>query len=946
MRATAPRHRRDPARSGSVLLIALGMGIACTALALGYLAVARLGGSGGRDLQMAQLAQQSARAGAAHALTATLRSYVRCASAPTVYAPSHYRQAWSLGFRAIDSLDEGEAATSSAAFHRFGRAGTAWDDNGNDTGIDEAPLDMELEFGSALVQREYVQRNAAMRTHYSARWFEPGHWHSDPVAKPTSFHLHTRSSDLVTPTGNDPAVHYLPDGPDDGAYFDDDLLPVPAADKARARYRLRYAVAIEDLSGHLAFNTPGEFKQPVPSPPYAATYPISAADGYAHREIDHARLQAHLPGMSAISMSTGANWTYWPLQYILHGLAAYNWTQETPQTLMSLYNFAGTLPSGGPVLPGSPTYLDDFSPLTGPDGIYDNPRTVFNTTAPPAASRVLNAYNGGPPVSYDIFRVLQTNHAASALRTYTFNLFAPRLTSTAAPSAARHAFPGCDHPVQINLPTMTREALVMMLHAHLPAEARTYKCGSWTWSEATAWNADLAVTNWQVTGNGGHDPIPGAPAYMNAIAANAASGAIDVVHHGANFRKLLPGWDANYPVVSPATDWSPDLGRDIDLASADRAQPLLRTGWDGVTSFGLVPGDEGGLAVGPGVAFTYIERAVIAGVSKEYFRLVVQASGNYGNIANPPYTHPDSYWWDVHAALLHSLLVASLAWHGDDGSDSRNWKLGKRPNGLKWPTGTPLGAAGAFVLDRDCDGDGEADAPSLLDSVEELDRLFVRNMGEDFGQAGGAPAVGLRRYRSMAPGFAGGLHGALFTIEPYTANSKLKMLRDAGDAALYTDERLRAMELVLNDTRLSFFGSSPQYPGFRPLDFDGDGTAWCSCYTAYSAADADGNGFGDTAPERRFTLTGNFVFRPSSFYRAFIRGEVFDQLKGRPAAEALLDTAFVVDADGSLYDVLGRPTADWSATPSACQRIADSTYLYQRWLRHPQMGNNLVPVVP
>lgn len=946
MRASASRTCRDHTRRGSVLLIALGMGVACTALALGYLAVARQGVAGGRDLQLAQLAQQSARAGAAHALAATLRSYVRCASTPAVYAPSHYRQAWSLGFRAIDSLDEGEAATSAAAFHRFGRAGTAWDDNGNDTGIDEAPLDMELEFGSSLVQREYVQRNAAMRTHYSARWFEPGHWHSDPVSRPTSFHLNTRGSDLPVPIGNDPAVHYRPDTPDDAAYFDDDLLPVPAADKAKARYRLRYAVAIEDLTGHLAFNTPGEFKLPAPSAPYPATYPISAADGYAHREIDYARLQAHLPGMSAISMSTNANWTYWPLQYILHGLSAYNWTQETPQTLMSLYNFAGTLPSGGPVLPGSPTYLDDFSPITGPDGIYDNPRTVYTTTAPPMAARNLNAYTAGPPVSFDIFRVLQTNHAASALRTYTFNLFAPRLTGTTTPSAARDAYPGCDHPVQINLPTMTREALVMMLHAYLPAEARTYTCSSWTWSEATAWDNNGRASSWTNTGNGGHDVPAGAPAYMTTIAANAASGSIDVTHYGANFRKLLPGWDPNYPIVSPATDWVPDLGRDIDLATASRAQPLLRTGWDGVTSFGLVPGDEGGVAVGPGVGFTYVEPKVIAGASKEYYRLMVQASGDFGVIANPPYSFPDTYWWDVHAALLHSLLVASLAWHGDDGSDQRNWKLGRRPNGLKWPAGTPLGAAGAHVLDRDADGDGEHDVPALLDSVEELDRLFVRNLGEAFGPATGTPATGLRRHRQINPSFAGPVHGALFTIEPYTVGNNLKKLRDSGDALLYTDERLRAMELVANDTRLSFFGSSPQYPGFRPLDLDGDGKAWCSCYTAYAADDLDGDGFGDTAPDRRFTLTGNFVFRPSSYYRALIRGEIFDQLKGRPAAEALLDTAFVVDADGSLYDAQGRPTADWSATPNACQRIADSTYLYQRWLRHPQMGNNLVPVVP
>ncbi|MBN8524502.1 MAG: hypothetical protein J0M02_04090 [Planctomycetes bacterium] len=943
MRAPGFRPVPDPTRRGSVILVAMGMGIACTALALGYLSVARLSVSGGRDLQLAQLAQQSAREGAAHALAATLRSYLRCASAPTLAAPTHYRQAWSLGFRAIDSLDEGAAATRSQDFHRFGRAGTAFDDNGNDTGIDESPLDMELEFGGALVQRPYIQHWGVVRAHYSSRWFEPGFWHSDPTAKPTSFHLYTRGSDLTTPVGNDPAVHFVPDTPDDAAYFDDDLLPVPASRKAEARYRLRYAVAIEDLSGHIPFNTPGEYKLPTPSAPFPATYPISAADGYAHREIDHAKLGSFLPGMSSISMSIG-NSAYWPLQYALHGLAAFNWSNATPKELLSLYDFSGAQPVG-PSLAGSPTFLDDYSLSSGPDGIYDDPRTVFTATS----SHGINATWAGPPISFDIFRMLQTSHSESALRTYTFSLFAPHLQATSAPTAARDTYPGCDHPVQINIPTMTREALLMMLHAHLPAEPRTYQCTAWTWYVADGWDVN-GWANWKATGNGGHDIPVGAPAHMVTIAANMAAGGPIVEHYGANFRTKLPGWDPAYPIVSPATDWTPELGRDVDLATGSRPKPLICSGWDSPSGMGLVPGDMGGCSVSPNISSIYIAPKIIGMDSKEYYRLDVQSVGSFGDIQGPSYVYSASYWWDVHAALLHSLLVTVLAWHGDDGSDSRNWKTGNRPNGLKWPAGTPIGVAGAHVLDRDTDGDGQDDAPSLLDSVEEVDRLFVRNMGENFGVAQATPSIGLRRHARSDANFYPG-HGALLLFDPYTANSNLKMLRDGGDHALYTQQRLNAMELVLNDTRLSFFGSSPQYPGFRPIDFDGDGKAWCSCYTtaggaAYVRADADGDGFGDDQPDKRFTLTGNFVFRPSSFYRAFIRGEVFDQLKGRPAAEALLDTAFVIDADGSLYDVQGRPTADWSSTANACQGVADSTFLYQRWLRHPQMGNNLVPVVP
>lgn len=139
--------------------------------------------------------------------------------------------------------------------------------------------------------------------------------------------------------------------------------------------------------------------------------------------------------------------------------------------------------------------------------------------------------------------------------------------------------------------------------------------------------------------------------------------------------------------------------------------------------------------------------------------------------------------------------------------------------------------------------------------------------------------------------------------------------RKAADGTVFSSRlRTAAMEMLLNDWRYSFLGSSPAYAAdFRPLDCNGDGLVNCSIYPKdpaalsqeracgldrFVAADAAGRGRalapgagGDTP----FCIAGNLFMGKSRFFRVIARGEVWDNVLGRIAASANLDSALCVD---------------------------------------------------
>jgi hypothetical protein len=251
-----------------------------------------------------------------------------------------------------------------------------------------------------------------------------------------------------------------------------------------------------------------------------------------------------------------------------------------------------------------------------------------------------------------------------------------------------------------------------------------------------------------------------------------------------------------------------------------------------------------------------------------------------------------SYWWDILQAASSAIGVVRAEW-------------------VQYPN-TVITPATAFPS-------ASLRNPADFDSIKELDRLFLRQLGENYLTPGdGTPLKPIVQDTS----------GASQTIsESATAISHTIKTLVAGDlikTGTYTSaQRGMVMERVLNDFRLSFFGASPQYTDlFRPLDFDGDGKVMCSCYDsqdptgaagekplaidrwkavdgAFTDPDLPGTTGRGPAPDDWFCIAGTFYIGKSHHYRIICRGELFDNISQRPVADATLESVLVVDPDGN-----------------------------------------------
>jgi hypothetical protein len=226
---------------------------------------------------------------------------------------------------------------------------------------------------------------------------------------------------------------------------------------------------------------------------------------------------------------------------------------------------------------------------------------------------------------------------------------------------------------------------------------------------------------------------------------------------------------------------------------------------------------------------------------------------------------------------------------------------------------------GGLARDRDVDGDGIKDVPSTFDTIKEVDAQFLRNLGESPLEyaTGTRPVTCVNGIRVTT-----GSNWTPATPEliDLSTSKNIKSIKASGKTEL-----AKLMELVVNDMRMSFFGASPNYPDFRPLDLDDDGVIRCSCFINGTAASMSG------AAMRRFSLTGYFDFQKSRYYRIFTRGEVYDCLRQAPVASADLETVYHVDPDGEIFDLYDR------RQPGALKPLRTET-LFQRWLRNRYGG--------
>jgi hypothetical protein len=264
------------------------------------------------------------------------------------------------------------------------------------------------------------------------------------------------------------------------------------------------------------------------------------------------------------------------------------------------------------------------------------------------------------------------------------------------------------------------------------------------------------------------------------------------------------------------------------------------------------------------------------------------------------------------------------------------------------PTSADFGFAPASLRD-----------PLACRTIEQIDALFLRQLGENLSVPG-TPCPDNPIVSNILKGtiqrFTVSSDPVSHTIRSLVAG---KLISTAWADAIGASEservakaRGKVMERMLNDYRMSFLGSSPRYPDFRPLDFDGDGCVHCSCYDRRELGDSPpatadeqtfrtdrwmpaGPGGRGPAPAPYakpvpaytgtspwFTVSGNFFIGKSHYFRVFVRGEIYDNLLRTPIAQQHLESVLVVDPEGPRVPVAGRPSAE--------QRV-----LFQRWHSSP-----------
>ncbi len=288
------------------------------------------------------------------------------------------------------------------------------------------------------------------------------------------------------------------------------------------------------------------------------------------------------------------------------------------------------------------------------------------------------------------------------------------------------------------------------------------------------------------------------------------------------------------------------------------------------------------------------------------------------------YVHKYSYFWDLTYAMTSTLSYARATW-------------------VQYPTTVfdpnPASANFGFVP-------ADLRDPAACQTIEQIDALFLRQLGENFATPGTTcpqrPIVSNRTNYNSPIRFS--LAGAPVsnTIRSLVTGDLL-----GTTSGVSSVERGKVMERMLNDYRMSFLGSSPDYADFRPLDFDGDTHVQCSCYAPndlatpeeakyhtdrWTPVEADGRGpaptpytkpvpaYTGTSPW--FTVSGCFYIGKSHFYRIFVRGEVYDNLLRKPIATQNLESVLAVDPEAPAAPAPGRVSAE--------QRL-----LFQRWHHNP-----------
>ncbi len=950
-----------PARSGSAILLCLALAAFAAMVGYAFLRGATRQEMSGKSELMVALAQDAAQSGLAHATEQILLDY----NAPSLDL----------------ATGSGAETMAPAPMHLDGpyRAPFVSFVNPN-----------KLSYAGVIEGDDVSEENHLMATLIRKTEFKYGTWHqlvdlstgktqggcmiSDARGRyiEVNYHNSTRPSpSAATPVPvvetkfTDPAAA-RPERAK-GLFLDENLRRLTAGtvedQRRKARYRLRYAVTVEDLNAHLLTNPradmninwqdPNNDYRVIPTWVDHAGYVLenmtvpwgNRATGLRFGHLFRGRGNSGnadrawprfandprkgLPATFPMMYRRGQ-----PADTVQPWYGVFNYDNDgTSRMGGQLFSFDNTKyptypsiaanPAGGEILTpvGQSAYRPYAHALVGPQYSWFNQIFALQGTGIPISN-----YQDGQGVDCP-------NWSGNWSRINTiYTIFGRSLRASAEPPADWKWHEGrVDTPWQINLLTAPAQVVFEMLFAYTPPYIRAMH---WTHDAyykkigVDAANKDIFDSTEEIARrntNGGYGfsaippgfdiltdqlgngfsefPAPYCDRNSNGVfdaAVDAKPDYYQALREPRPTNQRYPGPLCRSDVNSAAGDENgqiDNLGKDIDVDVAMNVTDALATGrcthtnnpfffwWPGVSDSTWVWDDYPDPKPVPDPGWPTIPR----------YRVIRRADPQ-------PMTYKYSYFWDLTYAMTTALSYAKATWV-------------QYPNTVFEPrnSGGQKGFASPALRD-----------PLAYDTMEEIDALFLRQMGEDYDNPG-YPCPRMPIISKWVK-VAGQSDKISFDISPKAVSNTIRSLVTKKLIALTSvatsEERAKVMERILNDYRMSFFGSSPRYADFRPMDFDGNDKVTCSAYDRNSTATSDevkfctdrwqpvdggagGPGRGPK-PTNWFSATGCFYIGKSHYFRVLTRGEVYDNLLHKPVAQQDLETVLVVDPEAPQFPAPGR----------------------------------------
>ena len=933
-------------RRGSLLFLLIMLVAVLTLIAFAFVRTIQLNTAASKADAMYLLTEGAAQSGVEHAVEAILADYAKTSvklkngsggvstiSNPPTVLEGAWRQPFTSLFRPNTRHNFGNVAESDDL--------SAWDDV-REEDLTDSPLAVGWWYGWNYAAGQPFN-NGYTYHDGRGRFHEPG-FTNRPWLGSESGPVPTQPA--VPLRFTDPA----PTVPDrtKGLWLDDQLRPVVESDpivaRRLARYRLRYAVGVEDLDGALLANGDVWLEHPG----ITDTDPAGSlsASGTSGNESNLARLQRLVrwsPVFFNLNQTIGDTVGALRAEHVFFNRGSATSYAKAPDGFPVTWPLmwrevqqSNGSPGHWPVFcfsPGNayPTQLYQFTDGGG------TPVTTASLAGGSPLSRDavqnLSLTLGGPQYSFENLRLANGNawEGGNGEKSVFHRMFTPFGRGMSVNAEVAPYKDDVDCPWRVNVMTAPRNVVSAMLNAYIPSRTRTGHYDSITYYPE---NQDLK--------GGGPFPHKGSPDLVLTADVNRAEQSRDCFNRkfNASFAAykgptkstgldtaLEPNWMtpdvrplaerypgplmAAEPLASLGVGQGPDdCGKDV--ATMDVSKPNWTTAGYCIYSQGgffNTPGDVGfappsdpGTTKPPDwTTRLQSDKKDGNGNNVEYYVW----NWAYLKTSAQKYLYKDSYFFDMSWAMAQAISILRMQWSQYDNKYGTSW---------------------APTLDKNFSPSALRD-PSSYQTLADLDRLFLENLGIDIAHPSSDTVTDgwIIGWLWMDPWKV--TRGNLATNNIRTLRKKDKLA--STPAGSYNSlDRSRVMELVLNDYRMSFLGSNPDYRGqFRPLDFNGDGVVHCSCYssnlndlTRPTVSDSPAESSlptllthaetlkmhidqwrpvvaNDQGPaiETAFSISGNFFIGKSRYYRVITRGELWDNLVQRPVSGLTLDSVVAVD---------------------------------------------------